>query len=683
MSSKAFAGTPRLLQQMQLLMENWRRNDEDSAVEGKIYNRETARAVLQLYTTAAGCYEPLLRQLHDFAFDLIDYLVNDRADAGVAVARVPGGAAAASVEQQLDAADKCTYAFRRVEDAERRMDGVVAEAKRRQEEADERIRSLEKEVGVLSEQLEFTIMRNRRVKENPDATRLDKDELDRERTIVELRMLLDAEKKCVDGLHDDVDRLHQRIADLKTLNGKYARQAVELAARVRVYNEHNDKFATLLSLQHDEKIATDKENELLRAELMDLNRFHQLRDNLEAESGTVTQGIDIRAIRHGRGCNSTVPRHLHFTGLMNRITMPREAAQTMVNDILVQRHSSTNSRMDFPAYIHAYMTKKHGADGVAWAYSLDEATQFYDSDVNLALFGLVSRRSLPEQLYRDVVVDTQMFVEGCELMDRMQHGEARMTVPLPHIVGLLVEMFPGYPDGAFRRLCDNLQSTLASNGQAHYPMLFPNMEREEVQNADSAFSAVEVRRENHFSTAFKELILDDAAVSMQMIEDALMHLQQEKVSMSDIKHTITQLFTAEAVGKEVVAAVRKVVLEHLGSAGNYEVTLPKATALSVIRTKAVVRKGIFRHDSWSSSAARLKPLVQHAAGKGEAASIVMNSLVPIDYRDVLQHVTVRRTSHYNPDDDVPDAEEEHEEGHTPDAGDLAPDGTAADSPPAN
>jgi hypothetical protein len=679
---------PRLLQQMHMLMGNWKPDPPSgeptpagegplSSWERRMMNQSTADAVLKLYIASSGLYEPLLRQLQEFQTNLIDDLHSElqqtRNAAAVYQSRLqatgaitdgvtevrPRSSADGELSDRGLVADKCDYAFGRVETVEQRMAGVVAESQARRNADEARIAALERDVASLEEQLKDQIQKVKRAAKDPDAEKkLTREELTHERVVINLERALAAEKRNVEDRDDSISQLGIRIKSLMELNGKYARQAMELAARVRVYSEHNDKFATLLSMQHDEKIQTDKENELLRKELIDLNQFHQLRENLEGDGGTVTHSVDMRGIRYGLGMNPTVPRHLQFSGLINRVPMGKEAAVTMIADILTQRQSPAHSRHDFATFVHQYMTRRHEAHAVAWSYSLDEATRLYDSDVNLNLFGLVSRRKVPELIYRDMSTDQQIFLAGCEIMDAMQHQSLRLTVPVPHIIGLLIEMFPGYPDGAFRKIIEHLHSTLTSNGQAHYRMLFPNMERDEFQSAEMMLAQVDIRRENHFSQGFKELIVDDAAVTLQQIEDELHRVAADKITTTDVKELVAKLFTLDSVAREVQAMLLRIVHEFHGTVGGYSVTMPKSTFITLLRTKAPVRKGVYRLDGgYSSSPARARPLMNLAAGKGEVGQMVLSSLAPIDYRDVLQSIPIKRVS-YITDEDLKREEEE-------------------------
>jgi uncharacterized small protein (DUF1192 family) len=716
------AKEPRLLQQMRMLLQNWK--DEPVAApaaadspaagslsstvpnvtaagratpaanimtpwERRMMNQSTAEAVLKLYAASAGVYEPLLKDLIAFQSELIDDLVvqlrqvhgtvavyqsklegppsqpqsfaGPSSDHSGAVPRTLSAPAAGPDGELSDrstlpsvAGDKCDYAFGRVAVTQKRMEGVVATAKARQSEAEARIATLEAEVAHLETQLKDQMTKLRKATKDPGAEQeITREELMQERRKLDLEAALRLEQENVRERDSIIDSMTAKQTNLLQLNAKYARQAVELVARVRVYAEHNDKFATLLSMQHDDKIAIERENKLLKKELIDLNKFHQIRDDLEGDSDSVLQPVEARGIRYGRGLNPTVPRHLHFTGLMNRVPMAKEMATSIIAEVLTQRRNPRAER-DFNKFLYLYMKQRFEAHAVAWCYGLDEATRFFDSDVNLNLFGMVSRRELPEAVYSEVLTDQRMFLAGCEAMDILQHGSQRMTIPLPHIAAFLLEMYPGYKDVAFRRMIDHLQQTLTTNGQAHYRMLFPNMEREEFANPDTVLTQVDMRKENGFSCAFKELTIDDVHVSLQLLEDEVQRTQADKLSLADVKEIVRKVFPIEGIAREVFAMLRKGFLDHLGSSGNYAVSMPKDKfVVNVLRTQAPVRRGVFRTDSAAAVAGlRRKELMQYAAGRGEVGKTILESLTDIDYRDVLLKLPdkLRRTSYITEED---------------------------------
>lgn len=684
------ASAPHLLQQMRMMLQAWRGGHPTAGAHGLMnlggptlttdndrdtvgFNIETAKAVLKLYSAAAGAYEPLLTQLHDYVFATAAVSLRQCDELSATAAAAPSSetqkhrgvltvhapaAAAAGTHDLLDrdvppSEDRAAYAMIRVERTESQMKSLAAEARQRQTKLEEEIASLGAAKRKIEDLLEYQIQRykNRDAKE-----RLNPGDFEREVEGVELARKLEEEQQRVVDRDREIERLGQRISNLLSLNGKYARQAIELAARLQVYSEQNDKFATLLSLQHDEKLHTDRENELLRAELTELNRFHQLRDSLEGETATVSQTVELRGVRLGMGVNSGVPRHLQFKGLMNRVSIPRDAAVSLVSDMLIQRHagSADAQKRDLGSFIHAYLTKKHGADAAAWAYSIDESTRFYDSDCNLNLFGLVSRRMISEGLYREISVDVQMLMEGCEAMDLAQHGDQRLSVPVKHVLGLLLEMYPSYPDTAFRRIFEFLLQNVTATGHAHYRMLFPNLEREEITQAvETTFSAVELRNETMFSASFKELIVDDACITMQALEDVLADLPQDSLTLTHILNATAGLYDSQDVVAEVHAALRHVILEHLGAAGQYEVTLPKTTAIQVVRQRLPLRRGVFRFDTTMPGAVRLPSLLASML-KGDLKRAMDENCVPINYVDLLQRLKHRRHS-YVRSEEAPDS----------------------------
>ena len=193
-------------------------------------------------------------------------------------------------------------------------------------------------------------------------------------------------------------------------------------------------------------------------------------------------------------------------------------------------------------------------------------------------------------------------------------------------------------------------------------MLFPNLEREEITSdpttggvPDSALTTVELRRENIFSTAFKELILDDAVLTMQAFEDQVMkNSSVEKVTLGELLGIVNQMFTIEATAKEIGAQLRKVIQDYLGSSTtSYEVSVNRMVALQQIRTKCVFRSRVFREHNFSLSSVAKKLMTRLYKGDAAAAAAVADAVKQVDYREVLQSTHTRRRS-YLDDDGVSD-----------------------------
>ena len=645
---------PQLLQQMELMMKTWDQSmeaaraleDDAEELQAKVFQLEACRSILALFTSGSGPYQPILSKLFMYLFELIENLLQE-VDELKAEAADRKGALQPVVEEDIGSdylriedkkeVKRVDYAFGRVRKAEDEMKSLVAESNASKAELQAKIDELQRDKRRLQELIEFQASRARRNRIEGHLT-----EEQHEKRILETVKQLSHEeevakiKQQLEESEMETEAVRKRLKAAETLNGKYAIQTVQMAARVRVYHEHNERFATLLSMQYDERAATERENELLRSELMDLNKFHQLRHNLEGETGSIGVNADLRTIRYGLGNNVNVPRHLHHSSLMNRITLPKEAALSLVTDLLTTR-GSQGRRTDFHTFIHNYLTKKHGADAVAWAYSLDDACRLNDADPNLNMFWLVSRRVLAEDLYSIVHTDILIFLEACEAVDQMQHGELRLTVPIAHVLGILLELFPSYPDGAFRRAMEQLQTTLTTNAHAHYRLLFPNLEREEVSETD-AFSHVDLRSENGFSKAFKELIIDDAVVTMQLIEDALLHQPGDRLSLGDCTSAVLSVFDNADVAREVSAIVRKIVREEM-LAGGYEMSVPKPIAVNALRQHVVIRRGVFRNETSATTSHRLQ---MANAAMAEWANVTGEELVRVNYRDVIQTTATRR-----------------------------------------
>ena len=185
-------------------------------------------------------------------------------------------------------------------------------------------------------------------------------------------------------------------------------------------------------------------------------------------------------------------------------------------------------------------------------------------------------------------------------------AEPSMTLSSRQVLAVLHEMYPGYPDSAFRSLLDSLQSSLGAENTVHYQMMFPNAERIHLQGqadfgggvsgrrpesgftprsrgereslssmhtlstnnnitstSDYTFlpSAAELRPENSFSNLFKMLILDDAVVTTQTVCDAISGIPGAKVSMFDINDAVRDAFEgrSEVVVSELLSRIRQAV----------------------------------------------------------------------------------------------------------------------------
>jgi hypothetical protein len=651
--------------------------DPDDEVQRKLFKLEGCRSILALFTSGSGPYSPILSKLFLYVFDLIESLLqvaDEKAaqkaaadskfahalsnsmmsDSGLALMDESGIGDESITANQ---AKRIDYAFGRLRKVQAEMKVLAANSEATEQKLKAEIEALKTENRKLEDRIEYQANRAKRQRLDGATSRMTEAEyrhhVSETINILDLERRIDELKKQLEEMDGEKQELERLLKNAERLNGKYAMQAIQLSARVKVFHEYNERFTTLLSMQYDERAATERENELLRSELMDLNKFHQLRRNLEGESGTIQTTTDRRSIRHALGSNSSVPRHLHFCGLMNRIVLPKEAASTLVADILATR-SNQGRRTDFQTFIHNFLSKKHGGDAVAWAYSLDEACQLHDSDPNLNLFSVVSRRVLNEDMYPLIHTDIQIFLEACETLDQMQHGELQLTVPVAHVLGILLELFPNYPDGAFRKAMEQLQKTLTTNAHAHYRLLFPNLEREEVGET-SAFAAVDLRVENAFSSTFKELILDDAMVTMQLLEDAILHVTSDRISLTDITSAVLNVFDVPEIGEYVSRVVRKVVKDAM-KVSKYELTIPKHVAAAAVRNSIILRRGIFRNPT---KAAGGREQMANAV-MAEWAAISGDELVKVDYRDIIQRTVARRREYDTEQSD--DSEEDEETG---------------------
>lgn len=516
--------------------------------------------------------------------------------------------------------------MQRVAQAENVMNQLIDQAVQQKRSLETKIEELEERNKELTRLIVFKEKKSReaRLKSVPDSD----DEM-----IIDLASSAQKNhelKEAIQQRDKRIKEIQNDLMGLKALNAKYAQQAVELAARMRVYNDHNQKYAVLLSMQQEERLALEKENEMLRAELLDLNKFHQLKDGYEEDASSVRQEIGLRPLCYGLGNNPSVPRHLAFTGLITRFSMPHDAALSIVADILASR-STHSGKLEFSAFILNFLTRKYGNDAPAWGYMLNEATRHFDVDINMNLFGLVSRQVVGEQVYSVTMTDISIFLQACEIMDELQHGVVRLTVPIFHILGFLQEFYPNYQSTALTRLFGHLQATLTTNGHAHYRMLFPNLERDAVYDPGTIFSGVEVRKENAFSATFKELLVDDIVLTTQLVEDALRQFGAERIDAEEAVSAMESIFPSSARDDVRQMLIRSVSESSLVDAENF-VSCDKL--VQHVRSRLVLRRCVFRvtdaPQSWIRNVAK------------EFIESTGIQLKTINYREVLQKCETKR-----------------------------------------
>ena len=687
-----------ILQQQQREQQQEQRRIREQWVEDAVtHNVETCRSALMLYSSAAGKFAPNLKKVSDYLVDVIQHLASEHALQRTAIRNMQragaggdshatktimmtidgddGDATTTTTHQQhggpasqftataraaadagaADEEGKCEYAFSRLEHAKDKMRQMVAESRRVQDRMEHEAAALAAKLERAETQLEYQILRMRKA----DTTRMDREEFERERSLLECNKQLDREKERVRAANRENDELRAKIAELLELNTQFARQAIELGARVRVYADHNERLATHLGIITEERLLTDRENEMIRAELLDLNRFHQLKDQFDSDTTASKAGrcVDLRPTRHGVGANSTKPRHLQSCNLVNRLNMTRNTVTAIVADVLMRRKvqlanaeatgASATAATDLSTFFREYVARKHGAvDSVPWCYGVDEACTHFDEDSNLLTFQLVISGKLSELVYKDEALDIAILMGACEVLDEASHAEAKLLVSLGDIVGLLVELFPGYPDSQHRKLVELLMTSVtSSSSQVHYRMLFPNLERQEISSStEGILSQSELRAESAFSTMFKHMFVDDVMMTTQAFEDAIFDaVTTERVTWTDICTSIGSIFD-EASAVEVLAMFRKVLVDAVpGALDGFAIT--KHQLMQTVRRRMLLRRGPFRAPAQDTAPKRARLLLSSIGRSSDSAlQHVATEAGLSDFRAAINKVPVRRVA---------------------------------------
>ncbi|RNF27131.1 uncharacterized protein Tco025E_00629 [Trypanosoma conorhini] len=234
----------------------------------RITKVELARAALALFTSNSGIYRPILQKTLGFIFGLIDELLEEKADFA------NGGGAPQNCLPAWSATEKeeVAAAHERMRMMEVRMAKLVDEAAMQRDHLKAEIVAAQareaKLEGLLKHQ--FVLSHARGV--TGDAAVPPDDDENSARYVKRL-IARAANEKAVDELQGEVtalqkerDELSRRLQELMTLNGKYAQQCVELAARLSVLTDHNIAFAvecqkhqneTLLQTQRSERLQRD------------------------------------------------------------------------------------------------------------------------------------------------------------------------------------------------------------------------------------------------------------------------------------------------------------------------------------------------------------------------------------------------------------------------------------------
>ena len=385
-----------LLRQMKGMLSHWDAlpSSGGTIIGGALDRIDMARGALQLFTARSGPYREILEAVHGHLFATVDLLdaeltkvangrIASQPDLVGSAALIAGGG-----DQSLSqlASDKRARAL------DRQLQQAAENHGRAVQDLRDQLAAKDAEIAKLKDLMH--LQETRRIHgtaggmmagELRAATiALDEDTADDLRfpvnadaTIRRLEKLKEHEtavgrlKIC----QEENARLLTQISAVKDLNGRYAMQAAELAARVLALRDHNDRLATSLALRQDEFMQLERENEVMKAELTDLanvghgGRMNFLLEfgggddvltpspgdtaaplktsNLRLHSMSFDQVAELRYAIYCLGTAPTVPRHLRCGGILTRVRLSKDAALFAVADILSMRQTPR-----FPAVAH-------------------------------------------------------------------------------------------------------------------------------------------------------------------------------------------------------------------------------------------------------------------------------------------------------------------------------------------
>ncbi|ESL09156.1 hypothetical protein TRSC58_03130 [Trypanosoma rangeli SC58] len=240
-----------------------------SALRRQITKVELARAALALFTSNSGIYRPILQKTLGFIFGLIDELLEKK------VEFPSGGEATQNCLPLWSATEKeeVTTAHERMRMMEVRMAKIVDEAAMQRDHLKVEIAASQareaKLEGLLKHQ--FVLSHAREIADDTSVM-LGDDKNDA--CYVKRLIARAANEKAVDELQGEVaalqkgrDELTRRLQELMILNGKYAQQCVELAARLSVLTDHNIANAVARQKHENELLVQTHRSERYQREL--------------------------------------------------------------------------------------------------------------------------------------------------------------------------------------------------------------------------------------------------------------------------------------------------------------------------------------------------------------------------------------------------------------------------------
>lgn len=641
-----------LLQQMESMLQLWDRLEPDATATSSLdpmarlapdfHRVEMCRSALALFANGSGPYRPLLQKLFRFLFDLLDRLItmaqqqdvglltggggnNNRsltvhkstaaaAAGGGLVAHASGGGdspAAFGLEEE-------TYAAIRKQ--QEKVSKVVHDADEQRTQYEQVIRQLQETNTKLEGLLAHHMMRAQKGVVEADKKKVVQ-WADDERTNDELRQsLMDATEELSE---------HRLLSkELKSLNARYAAQSLELTARMHVLLDKNSHMSTTLTIQMHDLMTAEKEAETLRYQMNDMKRVNRLlSEAVEKRDEKERPGVTVV----GLGTNRGVPKQLQHSGFVRHVLMSRRVAQHLVHDILQGRKGKSAS---LQVFTNGVLSRRYGNDALAYAYALDAACETNFDQLDLLIFGNVSRFRLSESIYTLVPQEVELFLDCCRLCDVKLHGSETLSIPFVYVFGILADMYPSYSPSMMERLFAALSDSKTNAGAIFYGTLFPDVDRELLLGVDADQEYME---ETGFSGLFKILMVQDALFTLQLTEDYLLDFENDSATVDEI------IEYCQRVKWRFGLPLHHLMEGVLDLISEGKTHLPIRTVIAAMRTTTVLRSGMWqpRDQSGSSFSGRGHEALVNKAMRDWSA-LTGDVMPQVDTVDMIAKATDRR-----------------------------------------
>ncbi|CCW60324.1 unnamed protein product [Phytomonas sp. EM1] len=255
---------------------------------------ELARAALALFASNAGAYRPILTNLLRYVFECIDFLIDNQAPPTHASPTDDTSAAATgnvstSCGLGLEiskAEDVVASAHQKVLLVESRMSALVEESTAQRDRFKAQLLVQQQTQTKLEHLLEKQVELNHMLTSYPvsqhdgegpvlDFSRT-MNMTSRRRAAYAQQLIARAEKEStimeldarVEELTLERDNLQEKLVSLKKLNTKYARQAIELSARLNILRNHNIALASDAVLYQHDAIREKQKSQKIERDLM-------------------------------------------------------------------------------------------------------------------------------------------------------------------------------------------------------------------------------------------------------------------------------------------------------------------------------------------------------------------------------------------------------------------------------